>query len=224
MTTFNITSNTRTSGIDVQSELALKTGSPTLSFQHPGANIPQIPPPQPQLQRTAMQRQHARRSGQFLPKLAPGSSTSDSAAQRGSPARPTPSSHASSPSAMSVKSPMVMQPGAGTPPTSAGLGQPQQQQLPAFPRVAQQPNPQFLQLSPSLQRPGAPPQFHSSQSVHSSMSTGSRQSIGTPMSAGLVNPGGEQAASQQLYADPFHKHMNRLGKTSAMCTSNDHPI
>ncbi|KAF2484222.1 hypothetical protein BDY17DRAFT_295230 [Neohortaea acidophila] len=195
-------------GIDVQAELALKTGSPTLSFQHPGANIPQIPA-QPQLQRTAMQRQHARRSGQFLPKLAPGSSTSDSAVQRGSPARPTPSSHASSPSAMSVKSPMVMQAGVGTPPTSAGLGQPQQQQLPAFPRVAQ-PQSQFLQLSPSLQRPGAPPHFHSTQSVHSSMSTGSRQSIGTPMSAGLVNPGGEQPTSQQLYADPFHKHMNRL--------------
>ncbi|OQO03277.1 hypothetical protein B0A48_11533 [Cryoendolithus antarcticus] len=70
-------------GIDVQAELQMKTGTPAFpaGFMPPMSNI--APAPAPPLQRTALQRQHARRSGQALtPKLPIG------------PARQTTSPHA----------------------------------------------------------------------------------------------------------------------------------
>ena len=197
----------------------MKTGSPTLGFQHPAANIPPIQPPQPPLQRTAMQRQQARRSGQnFLPKLAPGQSNTDMGYQGSPQGHPTPSSHASSPSNMSTRSPMVMQQGGNTPPTSAVLAQPHTQQYQQFARPSQQqpPNQSFYQrpqMSPNAQRPGPPLHYQSSASLHSSHSTGSRQSLGAPMSAGPSGgPSNAGLSASQYYPSPFQKHIDQLGK------------
>lgn len=205
----------------------MKTGSPTLNFQHPAANVPQFAkdPPVP-LQRTAMHRQQARRSGQnFLPKLAPGQSAQeqDFAGQTPPTAHPTPSSHTSSPTTMSTRSPLVMQQGGNTPPTSALLAQPQQQQFQAFPRPSQQqPNQAFYHpqpMSPQGQRmpQQRPTSTHcpGNASAHSSLSTGSRPSLNHPMSAGSGGPGstGGQSASA-YYPSPFQKHIDQLGKFS----------
>lgn len=200
----------------------MKTGSPTLNFQHPAANMPQFTkePPVP-LQRTAIHRQQARRSGQnFLPKLAPGSSNQDQTFQTSPQAHPTPSSHTSSPTNVSTRSPMVMQQGGNTPPTSTILAQPQQQQFQAFARPSQQqPNqPFYHSLSPQgqrvpqqQQRPAAPPHYQSNASVHSSHSTGSRQSMTQPMSGGSA-PGSAGQSASAYYPSPFQKHIDQLGK------------
>ncbi len=196
----------------------MKTGSPTLSFQHPAANIPPIPPQQP-LQRTAIQRHQARRSGQnFLPKLAPGQATQDVNFQNSPQGHPTPSSHTSSPTNPMTRSPLVMQQGGNTPPNTAVLAQPQQQQqhFQAFPRTSQQPpNPAFYQrqqMSPNTQRGVAQQRYQNNASAVSSHSTGSRQSIGQPMSAGAnPNPVSGSSASQ-YYPSPFQKHIDQLGK------------
>ena len=198
----------------------MKTGSPTLGFQHPAANIPQIQPPQPPLQRTALQRHHARRSGQnFLPKLAPGQSNVDMGFQGSPQGHPTPSSHASSPTNVSTRSPMIMQQGGNTPPTSAVLAQPQAQQYHNFGRASQQPpNPSYYQrqqMSPNAQRPAPPSHYQSSASIHSSHSTGSRHSLSGPLSAGVgavTSNAGPSAA--QYYPSPFQKHIDQLGKLS----------
>lgn len=192
----------------------MKTGSPTLGFPHPAASIPQTQPIQRPLQRATIQKQHARRSGQnFLPKLAPGQSNADPGFQGSPQGHPTPSSHASSPTSMATRSPMVMQQGGNTPPTSAVLAQPQAQQFHTFPRTSQQPPNQALyqrpQMSPTAQRPAPLLHYQSSASVHSSHSTGSRNSMNPPMSAG--SGGGGQAPSQ-YYPSPFQKHMDQLGK------------
>jgi hypothetical protein len=193
----------------------MKTGSPTLSFQHPAANLPQITPAQPPLQRTAMQRHHARRSGQgFLPKLAPGQSNQDNAVQSSPQGHPTPSSHASSPT--NIRSPMVMQQGGNTPPTSAALAQPQAQHFQPFPRPSQQPpNQAFFQrqqMSPNSQRPGPPQHFQSTPSVASSHSTASRQSLGPSLSTGSMANAAPGSSGSQYYPSPFQKHIDQLGK------------
>ncbi|KAK5173737.1 uncharacterized protein LTR77_002418 [Saxophila tyrrhenica] len=202
-------------GINVQAELQMKTGSPTLSFQHPAANMPPMPAPQPPLQRTAMQRHHARRSGQnFLPKLAPGQSNQDPNFQNSPQGHPTPSSHSSSPTNVSTRSPMVSQQGGNTPPNTAILAQPQQQHFQTFPRTSQPPpNPAFYQrqqISPNVQRQGAPQPYQSNASAVSSHSTGSRKSLGPSMSSG-ANPGSVGASSaSQYYPSPFQKHIDQL--------------
>ena len=205
-------------GIDVQAELQMKTGSPTLNFPHHGANVPNIPAPLPPLQRTAIQRHQARRSGQnFLPRLAPGRSSQDMTSQSSPKGHPTPSSHASSPTNIS-RSPMVMQQGGSTPPTSAGVAQPQTQHYHTFSRISQPPLNQTRHaqqpLSPNTQRSGhrpAPPSYHrNSASIVSSPSTGSRHSQTQSMSAGAGSSG--DGSQPQYYTSPFQKHIDRLGK------------
>lgn len=190
----------------------MKTGSPTLGFQHPAANIPQIQPPQPPLQRTAMQRHQARKSGNFLPKLAPGQANNDMVFQGSPQGHPTPSSHASSPTSISTRSPMVIQQGGNsTPPTSAILAQPQMQQYHNFaPRSSQQPPNQAFQqrqqMSPNAQRPVPPSQFPNSHAAPN------RNSLTAPMSVGgNVNPA---IPASQFYPSPFQKHIDQLGKFS----------
>ena len=195
----------------------MKTGSPTLGFQHPAANVPQIQPPQPPLQRSALQRHHQRRSGQFLPKLAPGQSQSDMGF-RGSPqGHPTPSSHASSPTNMSTRSPMIMQQGGNTPPTSAVLAQPHTQQFQNFARTSQQPpNPSFYQhqqIPPNVHRPAPPPQYHSSGSIQASHPSGNRNNLPGPSSAGAaLGSNNVGPSASQYYPSPFQKHIDQLGK------------
>lgn len=212
-------------GIDVQAELQMKTGSPSFNFQHPAANVPQFAkePPVP-LQRTAIHRQQARRSGQMsLPKLAPGSSGQDSAFQASPQAHPTPSSHTSSPTNASTRSPMAIQQGGNTPPTSAIVAQPQQQQFQAFPRPSQQqPNQTFYHpISPQGQRvPQQRPPFHSNTSVQSNLSSGSRRSMTQPMSAG-GGPGPVSAgqSASAYYPSPFQKHIDQLGKLTPIMSN-----
>lgn len=202
-------------GIDVQAELQMKTGSPVLGpgFMHPATSIPQ----QPQLQRAALQRQQARRSGQnFLPKLAPGQSNQDVNFATSPHAHPTPSSHASSPTQMSTRSPMAMHQGGMTPPTSAVLAQPQAQHMHNFARSSQPRSNQALyqgQQQPSnvqSQRP-APSNYQSSASGISSLSASSHHSMGQPIAGGAGGSAGPQAASS-FYPSPFQKHFDQLGK------------
>ena len=194
----------------------MKTGSSTLNFQHPAANIPQFTkdPPVP-LQRTAIHRQQARRSGQnFLPKLAPGSSNQDQNFQTSPQAHPTPSSHTSSPTNVSTRSPLVMQQGGNTPPASTIHAQPQQQQFQSFPRPSQQqPNqPFYNSISPQGQRvPQQRPSYQSNPSVQSSHSNASRQSMTQTMGAGNA-PGSAGHTASSYYPSPFQKHIDQLGK------------
>ncbi|KAL2074416.1 hypothetical protein VTL71DRAFT_8194 [Oculimacula yallundae] len=103
-------------GIDVQAELRAKTGSPHLGPTHM-PNMAQAPT----VQRAIMNRHHqARRSNSSIaPKLEPG------AALHSPQSRPTPSSHASSPTSLS---PGFLPQGVMTPPAAESQMQFQQQQ------------------------------------------------------------------------------------------------
>ena len=214
-------------GIDVQAELHMKTGSPTLGFPHHHANVPHIPAPLPPLQRTAIQRHQARKSGQnFLPRLAPGHSShssQDTTTQSSSRGHPTPSSHASSPNSISTRSPMVMQQGGSTPPNSAVLAQPQQQHFHTFSRIPQQSPNQALyhsqQMSPGAQRGvqrAAPPSHRHNMSAVSDQAGSSRHGLPQPQG---VNVGGSPGTGgpDRYYPSPFQKDLDGLGKFFPVC-------
>ncbi|EMD01137.1 hypothetical protein BAUCODRAFT_62407 [Baudoinia panamericana UAMH 10762] len=193
-------------GIDVQAELQLKTGSPILEhgFAPPRANPPPTQVPLPPLQRTAVQRQHARKSGgqTFLPKLAPGHLNAETTFTQPSPqGHPTPLSHSPSPSSLTSRSPLTYHQGGITPPTSTVLTQGQTQQFHHLQaRSSQQPpstgfyQPQQQQVPSNRQRapqrPPPPSQYQSSASV-----------IAGPSSASAY------------YPSPFQKHIDQLGNT-----------
>ncbi|RFU24849.1 hypothetical protein B7463_g11479, partial [Scytalidium lignicola] len=103
-------------GIDVQAELRAKTGSPHLGPTH----VTQVP--QPTVQRAIMNRHHqARRSNSSIaPKIEPGVLPHTHQSPQ---SRPTPSSHASSPTA---QSPAFANQGVMTPPASESQIQHQQ--------------------------------------------------------------------------------------------------
>ncbi|RAL59736.1 hypothetical protein DID88_000368 [Monilinia fructigena] len=107
-------------GIDVQAELRAKTGSPHLGPTHMQQNMVQPPT----VQRAIMNRHHqARRSNSSIaPKLEPGVSFHNNQSPQ---SRPTPSSHASSPT---TSSPGFNNQGVLTPPSSDTQMQHQQQQ------------------------------------------------------------------------------------------------
>ncbi|EDO04861.1 hypothetical protein SS1G_07344 [Sclerotinia sclerotiorum 1980 UF-70] len=107
-------------GIDVQAELRAKTGSPHLGPTHMHQNMAQPPT----VQRAIMNRHHqARRSNSSIaPKLEPGVSFHNNQSPQ---SRPTPSSHASSPT---TSSPGFNHQGVLTPPSSDSQMQHQQQQ------------------------------------------------------------------------------------------------
>ena len=190
----------------------MKTGSPTLGFQHPAANIPHIPPPQPPLQRTAIQRHQARRSGQFLPKLAPGQSNSDARLQASPKGHATSSSLASSPTSIAARSPMTMQQDGFNSPTSSLLAQAQNfQSLSRGPH--NQPFYQPQQMSPNTQRPTPPVRHQSGTSIMSNHSASGRPTLTTATSAGLGTANSEAPASQ-LYSEPFQKHFDQLGEST----------
>lgn len=198
---------TSSSGIDVQAELQVKTGSPALGpSYHPTTAAPSP------LQRTAMNRQHARRSGQVMaPRALQGSVLAHPAhnevtfSARSPPGGPTPSSHTSSPSAFSVKSPgMMPTTDTLTPPLSAtqGLG-PVQSQVQGQPQQYRPQQPQHraqyaMQQPP--QRPTPPPQYSGSSGMSSATSGSTRVGVMT----GGSNNG--------YYTTPFQKHIDQLGK------------
>ncbi|CAD6442707.1 cc3c6c69-0743-4d6a-91dc-2d46e560208f [Sclerotinia trifoliorum] len=107
-------------GIDVQAELRAKTGSPHLGPTHMHQNMAQPPT----VQRAIMNRHHqARRSNSSIaPKLEPGVSFHNNQSPQ---SRPTPSSHASSPTTSSSG---FNHQGVLTPPSSDSQMQHQQQQ------------------------------------------------------------------------------------------------
>lgn len=173
-------------GIDVQAELQMKAGSPALGHSY----IPHhAPPPMSAapLQRTALNRQHARRSGQvYPPRIGPGAvAQSDLSFSARSPqGHPTPSSHASSPTALSTQSPAALQPGAMTPPASVITGQQQY-------GVGQPPRSRYVMQHPPQHRG---PTFPGSNGV---------SSITEPTNG---VPGGASA----FYPSPFQKHIEQL--------------
>lgn len=117
----------RQTGIDVQAELRAKTGSPHLGPTH------MAPVPQPTVQRAIMNRHHqARRSASSIaPKMEPGVPAHTHQSPQ---SRPTPSSHASSPTA---HSPAFASQGVMTPPASESQIQHQQQRF-HIPKAPQQ--------------------------------------------------------------------------------------
>jgi len=202
----------------------MKQGSPILGpgFLPPGATLPQPrPPAQTPLQRAAVHQQHARRSGSFLPKLAPGQPSADPNFPQASPGgHPTPSSHSSSPTNVPTRSPPIVHQGGITPPTSASLAQGQAQQYHGYPRssLAQLPNPGIF--PPSQQQPpmGMQRQMSRSQPPHhyqSSASTVSTQSavIHTNFNAPTSAGGPASAGPSSYYPSPFQKHFDQLGKS-----------
>lgn len=208
---------TRWSGINVQAELQMKTGSPVLGpgFMHSTTPMPQ----QPQLQRTTLQRAQARRSG--LPKLAPGHSNSDLGFSTTSPlAHPTPSSHGSSPSQMSMRSPAIQQMGM-TSPASAVLGQPQAQPYQSFAGSSQQqPSQAFYQ--PQQHATNAP-RYRQHRATASSTYQGSTSGISN-MSPGLPYPGSSGGSAppsaSAFYPSPFQKHFEQLGKSTSVLSAD----
>ena len=207
-------------GIDVQTELQMKTGSPACppGFMQQLTGMAQMQSTQPPLQRAAIQRQHARRSGQALtPKLAPGQSSDLSFHATSPQAGPTPSSHVSSPSNLSTRSPIALQTGAMTPPTSGMLGQPHGQHS-QFPRSQQSSlNPvmyQPPQHASSLQRSQRPGQFQSSGSKLPNHSQPNGQHQKPPGSSGSAGNGTASSvtSASAYYPSPFQKHIDQLGK------------
>lgn len=189
-----------------------------------GVGLPQVQ--QPPLQRTALQRQQARRSATqpFLPKLAPGQSNAETPYAQASPlAHPTPSSHTSSPSAMSTRSPMTLHQGGMTSPASGVLAQPQAQQFPNFVRSSQQhPNQALYQTQQQQQQQHAGVQrqahrsatssnYQSSVSGMSNTSAGSHHSANQPM-PGASSIGNTGPLASTFYPSPFQKHFDQLGK------------
>lgn len=204
----------------------MKTGSPIFPpgfVPPPQAGVPQIQPPQPPLQRATVNRQHARRSGQAItPKLPLGQNPTDMGFPHKSPqTAPTPSSHASSPTTLSTRSPNALQQGGMTPPTSAILAQPQgQHYMTTYPRSQPPPlNPAYYQPQHSPhhqrppQRPTPPSQYQSSTSAMSSHSVSSQPSLNQPPpnSAGS-GPTSAGAPASAYYPSPFQKHIDQLGK------------
>jgi hypothetical protein len=209
----------------------MKTGSPAFppGFMQQLTGMSQMQSTQPPLQRAAIQRQHARRSGQALtPKLAPGQS--DLGFHATSPqAGPTPSSHVSSPSNLSTRSPIALQTGAMTPPTSGVLGQPHGQHS-QFSRSQQSSlNPvmyQPPQQSSHLQRSQRPGQFQSAGSGslsklpnHSQSNAQHQKPPGSSGSAGNGTASSVTSASA-YYPSPFQKHIDHLGMYSHAIPTN----
>lgn len=182
-----------------------------MGVAQPGSTTSHASTTQTPLQRTAVQRQHARWSGgpHFLPKLVPGGSNQDQPIfPTSSPqGHPTPPSHASSPNNGQMQSPLARHQGGMTPPTSAVLAQPQQYQ--SMPRQSQQPNQAFYAApKQSSRRPGSA-QHQSSISAVSSHSAASQQSMNPSMSA--IHSGGPPGPSA-YYPSPFQRHIDQLGK------------
>lgn len=197
----------------------MKTGSPAFppGFMQQLTGMSQMQSSQPPLQRAAIQRQHARRSGQALtPKLPPGQSHGDMGYASTSPqAGPTPSSHVSSPSNLSTRSPIAMQTGGMTPPTSGVLAQPQGQHSSHFPRSQQPPlNSAMYQQSQQamLQRSQRPGHFPPGKQPANSQPNGHHQN--PPGSAGSGNNGTASSvtSASAYYPSPFQKHIDQLGK------------
>ncbi|KAG9582508.1 hypothetical protein KCU77_g18251, partial [Aureobasidium melanogenum] len=175
-------------GIDVQAELQMKTGSPALGHSYIPHHAPSSMAAAP-LQRTALNRQHARRSGQvYPPRIGPGAAAQPdlSFSARSPQGHPTPSSHASSPTALSTQSPAAMQPGAMTPPASVITGGQQQQY-----GVGQPPRSRYVMQHPPQHRG---PAFSAPNGVSS-------------MSESTNGVAGNASA---FYPSPFQKHIEQL--------------
>ncbi|KAH8595715.1 hypothetical protein B0O99DRAFT_652133 [Bisporella sp. PMI_857] len=130
-------------GIDVQAELRAKTSSPHLGPTHMPPSMAQPPP----MQRAIMNRHNqARRSNSNIaPKIEPGLSL------QSPQLRPTPASHASSPTS---NSPGFHNPGVLTPPASDNQAQLQQGHQPSRIHPARAQNPLGLPMNPGLVNTG----------------------------------------------------------------------
>lgn len=172
-------------GIDVQAELRAKTGSPHLGPTHMPQNMAQAPT----VQRAIMNRHNqARRSNSNIaPKLEPGVIQSPQS-------RPTPPSHASSPTSNSSG---YHNPGVITPPALEPQMQHQHQQH------QQQPQQQRIRTT-KLQIPHGLP---SAGLVNTGM-------IGTPLgpkgrgTSGAGSTAGTPVTAATFYPSPFQNHQN----------------
>jgi hypothetical protein len=173
-------------GIDVQAELRAKTGSPHLGPMHMPSNMAQAPT----VQRAIMNRHHqARRSNSSIaPKIEPG------APLQSPQARPTPSSHASSPTS---NSPGFHNPGVMTPPPSeTQLHFQQQQQQQRFLQGAK-PQPSHGPGNPGL--------------------LGTTGGIGAPLgpkggSSVAGGTGSSSLTAPYFQLNTFQNHIEQLGK------------
>ncbi|KAL9063005.1 MAG: hypothetical protein Q9157_008481, partial [Trypethelium eluteriae] len=183
-------------GIDVQAELRTKTGSPNLG-PTPVPPSASGPPAQPPMQRALLNRhtQAQRNVAGLAPKLErPQIHTRQGVgvgATSNSPQQPTPSSHASSPSGVSVRSPGANPSGGVHSPTSIHLAQQQGQHPQPF-RTHQSQTSQYQPLQPAI-------------SSSTSYTSPTVSSASGPGAANVVSGTG-------LYPSPFQNHYDQLGK------------
>ncbi|KAG8631439.1 hypothetical protein KVT40_000579 [Elsinoe batatas] len=183
-------------GIDVQAELQVKTGSPVFDPSHLPTPMPAPIIPTP-LQRTAVNRQQARRSYQNVnARVQPATQympRTSSMSMQSPTGQPTPSSHASSPTAMSNRSTASVQQGGISSPVSTVMAQGQVQLSPV---VQQQP----------ATRPNRRPMSsqYTSSSAMSSASTGSSRSMNTARAGHSHIPPG------YAYPKQFQNHIDQL--------------
>ncbi|KAF2231317.1 hypothetical protein EV356DRAFT_295034 [Viridothelium virens] len=181
-------------GIDVQAELRTKTGSPNLG-PTPVPPSASGPPAQPPMQRALLNRhtQAQRNVAGLAPKLErPQIHTRQGVgvgATSNSPQQPTPSSHASSPSGVSVRSPGANPSGGVHSPTSIHLAQQQGQHPQPF-RTHQSQTSQYQPLQPAI-------------SSSTSYTSPTVSSASGPGAANVVSGTG-------LYPSPFQNHYDQL--------------
>ena len=182
----------RLTGIDVQAELRAKTGSPLLGPTHVPHSMTQ-----PTVQRAIMNRHHQvrRSNSNIAPKIEPG------ATLQSPQLRPTPSSHASSPSS---NSPGFHNPGVMTPPASDTQLQHQQQQQ---------------QQQQRLQVAKAQPAHGMAGSSGANIGRlGTPGMVGTPLgpkgqgSSGTGSTGGTPVAAAYYPSPTLQSHYEQLGK------------
>jgi len=188
-------------GIDVQAELRAKTGSPNLG----PTRVPAAPPPLAQpIQRFAVNKFHqSRRSLTGLPPKAEGApqvQPEGLLTQRSPLSHPTPTSHLSSPTAHSTRSPNFLPQGGAISPSFGPLAQQGQQLRPQQP-LRPQPN---IQQTPQ-QRPPITTNYPGSSGVSTASSAAG---------SGITGSASASASQSNYYPSPFQNHYDQLGKLS----------
>ncbi|KAI1828306.1 hypothetical protein F4861DRAFT_535268 [Xylaria intraflava] len=192
-------------GIDVQAELQAKTGSPNLGPTHMPQNMMQPPP----IQRALLNRHHnSRRStSSIAPKIEPGVTSAPGQANLQSSvaspkSRPTPPSHAASPTNptppysghIAANSPTAATPDHGN--VRAAMPPPMKQTMPSMPGILPSPRQQLMQQQqqqqPQQSQPQPQPQPQQQQQ-QSQATSGSRPPALYPTSS-------------------FQSHFQQLGK------------
>lgn len=221
-------------GIDVQAELQIKAGSPTFPASMMPSTTSHPQPARAPLQRTAMQRHHARRSASIITSGIEGPTMPAHEMSAQSPqASHTPASHISSPSTVSTRSPTALHTGVSQHALPAHHAQVNLRSQPHMASISQistsTPLPQSATSSTSsarsrqhasASRQPLPPTMLDQQPTYISPGSdrGSHPHRGL-LSTPLATPTHDEMAESELvqsasayYPSPFQKHIDQLGK------------